>query len=238
MGVGCSKPARSSVCSASGERFSSRSDFVIIRRSLASRGEHSRRCASLAAPDGSAVCHRPSAVSRPSQGRLPLLRWWRRRESNRAVAVHRPPVNDREGTPSPRSGEVLKGELWPNGTTASATGRGLAPNAPRQGACSGVPIRSHKRLQQAPPHASRLRGDTDRYMYRHMAKEDIRRVTANLPAKLLRKACEVTGKGVTDTLVEGLEMVRRRAAAAKLKELRGKIRLDIDLEASRERPGH
>ncbi|MFL5263407.1 MAG: hypothetical protein ACJ79R_06465 [Anaeromyxobacteraceae bacterium] len=68
-----------------------------------------------------------------------------------------------------------------------------------------------------------------------MAKHEIRRVTANLPAALLEKACAVTGKGVTDTLVEGLEMVRRRAAAARLKALRGKLTLDIDLEASRER---
>lgn len=106
-------------------------------------------------------------------------------------------------------------------TTASARGFG-------GGACSGRTTNANKRL----------RGDTYRYMYCNMAKEDIRRVTANLPARLLKKACEVTGKGVTDTLVAGLEMVRRRAAAAKLKELRGKIRLDIDLEASRERPGH
>jgi hypothetical protein len=73
-------------------------------------------------------------------------------------------------------------------------------------------------------------------MHAGTAKHDVRRVTANLPAGLLEKACAVTGKGVTDTLVEGLEMVRRRAAAARLKDLRGKIRLDIDIEASRERP--
>ncbi len=75
-------------------------------------------------------------------------------------------------------------------------------------------------------------------MYGSMAKEEIRRVTANLPAGLLAKACQVTGRGVTETLVEGLEMIRRRAAAAKLKDLRGKLTLDIDLDVSRERPRH
>jgi hypothetical protein len=62
-----------------------------------------------------------------------------------------------------------------------------------------------------------------------------RRVTANLPIRLLESACRVTGKGITETLVEGLERVRRSSAAAKARSLRGKLRLDIDLEASRER---
>jgi hypothetical protein len=63
-----------------------------------------------------------------------------------------------------------------------------------------------------------------------------RRVTANLPEELLRTACDVTGQGVTETLARGLELVRRSAAAARARSLRGKLRLDIDVEASRERP--
>lgn len=62
-----------------------------------------------------------------------------------------------------------------------------------------------------------------------------RRVTANLPIELLRTAQEVTGKGITETLVEGLELVRRRRAGQMLKALKGRVTLDIDLEASRER---
>src|SRR5262245_1817405 len=60
-------------------------------------------------------------------------------------------------------------------------------------------------------------------------------ITANLPDKLLREAMEVTGKGITDTLVEGLRRVRRTRAFAKAQALRGKIALKIDLEESRER---
>ncbi len=62
-----------------------------------------------------------------------------------------------------------------------------------------------------------------------------RRVTANLPEALLDEACRVTGRGITDTLVAGLVLVRRTAAAAKAARLRGRIHLDLDLEASRER---
>jgi hypothetical protein len=62
-----------------------------------------------------------------------------------------------------------------------------------------------------------------------------RRVTANLPRDLLRTAQEVTGKGITETIVEGLELVRRRRAGQMLKALKGRVTLDIDLDASRER---
>jgi hypothetical protein len=65
-----------------------------------------------------------------------------------------------------------------------------------------------------------------------------RRVTANLPVELLEAACEVTGEGITETLVRGLAMVRRTAAAARARSLRGKLELDVDLEGSRERARH
>ena len=65
----------------------------------------------------------------------------------------------------------------------------------------------------------------------------VRRVTANLPATLLKDACQVSGAGITETLVQGLTLVKRRAAAAKAAKLRGRLNLTIDLETSRERPG-
>ncbi len=64
---------------------------------------------------------------------------------------------------------------------------------------------------------------------------ETRRVTANLPAGLLDDACRVTGRGITETLVAGLSLVKRTAAAAKARRLRGRIQLDVDLEVSRER---
>ena len=77
-----------------------------------------------------------------------------------------------------------------------------------------------------------------RGMYRNMtSKREIRRVTANLPADLLRDACRVSGAGVTETLTQGLSLVKRGAALAKASRLRGRLKLDIDLETSRERTG-
>ncbi len=46
---------------------------------------------------------------------------------------------------------------------------------------------------------------------------------------------ETTGKGITDTLTEGLELVRRTGAYRKAMKLKGKITLNVDLEESRER---
>jgi hypothetical protein len=62
-----------------------------------------------------------------------------------------------------------------------------------------------------------------------------RRVTANLPAELLSSAQRVTRQGITQTLVRGLELVRRSAAADKAGRLKGRLHLDVDLEVSRER---
>jgi len=67
-------------------------------------------------------------------------------------------------------------------------------------------------------------------------KRKIRRVTANLPADLLEEACQVSGAGVTETLTQGLSLVTRGAALAKASRLRGRLKLDIDLQVSRERP--
>ena len=68
-----------------------------------------------------------------------------------------------------------------------------------------------------------------------VSSRPIRKITANLPADLLDRACRTTGKGITDTLVDGLELVRRSAAANKAARLRGKVQLKIDLGISRER---
>ena len=63
----------------------------------------------------------------------------------------------------------------------------------------------------------------------------VKRITANLPAALLEEATAVTGGGITETLVAGLQLVKRSRAASKADALKGKIALDIDLDLSRER---
>lgn len=62
-----------------------------------------------------------------------------------------------------------------------------------------------------------------------------RRITANLPGELLDQAMQTTGRGITDTLIEGLERVRRADAYRKAMALKGRVRVAIDLEVSRER---
>ena len=62
-----------------------------------------------------------------------------------------------------------------------------------------------------------------------------RRITANVPEDLLHEAMRVTGTGITDTLVAGLRLVRRSRAYETAMGLKGKIRLSIDLDQSRER---
>jgi hypothetical protein len=62
-----------------------------------------------------------------------------------------------------------------------------------------------------------------------------KRITANLPGILLDEAVAASGKGITETLIAGLELVKRSRAYGKAQALRGNVRLQIDLEASRER---
>lgn len=64
-----------------------------------------------------------------------------------------------------------------------------------------------------------------------------RRITANIPEDLLREASEVTKLGITETLVQGLQLVKRSRAYTLAQELKGKLNLDIDLDVSRERSG-
>ncbi|HWZ88878.1 MAG TPA: hypothetical protein VNW92_08505 [Polyangiaceae bacterium] len=70
-----------------------------------------------------------------------------------------------------------------------------------------------------------------------MAGAAIKRVTVNLPAQLLNEAEQVSGRGITDTIVLGLQLLARRRAYAKAIALKGKLNLTIDVDSSRERAG-
>lgn len=65
--------------------------------------------------------------------------------------------------------------------------------------------------------------------------DKIKRITANLPESLLRDATLVTKASLTETLIQGLKMIKRSAAYDKAQGLKGKLDLSIDLEVSRER---
>lgn len=62
-----------------------------------------------------------------------------------------------------------------------------------------------------------------------------KRTTANLPLDLLEEAMAVTGKGITETLVDGLKLVRRSKAHQLAEGLRGELTFNFDADVSRER---
>ena len=61
----------------------------------------------------------------------------------------------------------------------------------------------------------------------------VKKITANIPAALLDRAQRSTGLGITETLVAGLEELERSKKRSALRLLRGKIRIDIDLDKTR-----
>lgn len=68
-------------------------------------------------------------------------------------------------------------------------------------------------------------------------KQDIQKITANLPADLLNKAMKITGLGITETLREGLKEIERKSAYRQLADLRGKVKVAQtweELKADRE----
>ena len=59
------------------------------------------------------------------------------------------------------------------------------------------------------------------------------KVTVNLPTDTLEHARALTGKGITATIVEGLEELERRAHRSALRSLRGKVDFHLDLTKTR-----
>ena len=59
------------------------------------------------------------------------------------------------------------------------------------------------------------------------------KITAHLPKDLLRRARRATGKGITETLREGLELLSAREAGRRLRAVRGKVKFSVDLIALR-----
>ena len=60
------------------------------------------------------------------------------------------------------------------------------------------------------------------------------KVTIEVPKELLRRARRSTGEGITATVRRGLELVAARDSYEKLRALRGKVKLSIDLDTLRQ----
>ncbi len=63
--------------------------------------------------------------------------------------------------------------------------------------------------------------------------EAVKKITANIPAKLLAKAQDTTGLGITETLIRGLEELERAHQRSALRALRGRVKFDLELEKTR-----
>lgn len=63
------------------------------------------------------------------------------------------------------------------------------------------------------------------------------KVTVELPADLLARARNTTGEGITATIRRGLELVASTRAQEQLRELRGRVKLTLDMPSlRRDRP--
>ncbi len=62
----------------------------------------------------------------------------------------------------------------------------------------------------------------------------IRKITVHVSDELLRRARETTGEGITPTVRRGLELVAAGRAYRKLRALRGRVELGLDLARLRE----
>ncbi len=61
-----------------------------------------------------------------------------------------------------------------------------------------------------------------------------RKVTVHLPEDLLKRAQESTGKGLTETIRQGLQLLAAKQAYAALREMRGKYKFSLDLKTLRD----
>ena len=61
----------------------------------------------------------------------------------------------------------------------------------------------------------------------------LKKVTINIPAQILDRARTITGRGITETIVEGLLELDRQRKRSALRALRGRVRFQLDLEKTR-----
>ena len=61
----------------------------------------------------------------------------------------------------------------------------------------------------------------------------VQKITIHVPADVLARAMKLTGGGITATVIEGLHELERSGKRSALKKLKGRIRVDLDLDATR-----
>ena len=61
-----------------------------------------------------------------------------------------------------------------------------------------------------------------------------KKVTVNLPEQLLVRAQAMTGKGITQTIAQGLELLAAADTYDKVRKLKGKVNFSLKLRELRE----
>jgi hypothetical protein len=61
----------------------------------------------------------------------------------------------------------------------------------------------------------------------------LQKITVNVPHDILENAMGITGKGVTQTIIEGLKELERKQKLQALRRLRGRVHVSIDLDRTR-----
>ncbi len=59
--------------------------------------------------------------------------------------------------------------------------------------------------------------------------KNTKKITAHVPTETLRRARAATGKGITETVRLGLDLLASAKAAEGLRRLRGKLSLELDV---------
>lgn len=64
-------------------------------------------------------------------------------------------------------------------------------------------------------------------------REVLKKITVNVPERLLTSVQEAIHLGTTETVIEGLKELEKREKRSALRRLRGKVAIDLKLEKTR-----
>lgn len=63
----------------------------------------------------------------------------------------------------------------------------------------------------------------------------IKKISTNIPEQLLKKACSLTNLNQTDALIAGLQELIAQHEREAIVDMKGKIKIDLDLDEIRQR---
>ncbi|MDZ4786765.1 MAG: hypothetical protein SGJ02_11890 [bacterium] len=63
----------------------------------------------------------------------------------------------------------------------------------------------------------------------------LKKISTNIPAQLLRKACSLTSLNQTDVLIAGLKELIAQHEREAIVDMKGKINIDLELDDIRQR---